>query len=98
MVTAVPDMPCFLIEWYRSDLDENTVDQTVAALNTTAAAMTAEGTPVWLLVTLSVPSDEVLYGLFSSPTIDTVTDLCRRAHLPAQRISGDVAARITLLR
>lgn len=89
-------MPCYLIEWYRADLDEHAVDDTVAALNATAAAMTAEGTPIWLLVTLSVPSDEVLYGLFSALTLNAVVDLCQRAHLPAQRVSGDVGARIAL--
>ena len=56
--------------------------------------LTDEGTPVRLLLTLSVPGDEVLYGVFSADSLDLVSRTCDQAGLPHQRLSGDVGTRI----
>jgi hypothetical protein len=70
------------------------VDEMVAKLDAAAASLSSEGTPVRLVVTLSVPTDEVLYGVFSTHSSDIVSKTCLQAGLPYQRLSGDVGARI----
>jgi hypothetical protein len=44
--------------------------------------MSDEGTPVRLVVTLAVPTDEVLYGVFGAQSPDIVTATCIRAGRP----------------
>ena len=83
-----------LAEWYLPELTEQSVDEMVARLDVAAAALSGEGTPVRLLLTLSVPKDEVLYGLFGADSLDLVSRTCDRAGLPHQRLSGDVGTRI----
>ena len=70
------------------------VDEVVAKLDAAAASLSSEGTPVRLVVTLSVPTDEVLYGVFGAHSSDTVSKTCLQAGSPYQRLSGDVGARI----
>ena len=83
----------FLAEWYLPDLREATVDGIVTRLGAAAVAVTAEGTSVRLVATLSVPTDEVLYGVFEASSPDAVVATCRHAELPYQRLSTDVIAR-----
>jgi hypothetical protein len=83
-----------LAEWYLPELTEQSVEDMVARLDTAAAVLTGEGTPVRLLLTLAVPEDEVLYGLFGTHSLDLVSRTCDLAGLPYQRLSGDVGTRI----
>src|ERR1700752_1320678 len=83
-----------LAEWYLPELTEQSGDEMVALLDAAAAALTSEGTPVRLLLALSVPDDEVLYGVFGAASLDLVSRTCTRAGLPHQRLSGDVGTRI----
>lgn len=83
----------FLAEWYLRDLAETTVDDIVTRLDSAASVVTAGGTPVRLVVTLSVPTDEVLYGVFDACTPEAVVATCLGAGLPHQRLSTDVVAR-----
>lgn len=94
MVMAIPEIPCYLIEWYRPELTAQSIDDIVDKLNAAATTMTSEGRPVQLLLTLAVPFDEVLYGLFATFSSETVVEACQRADIPAQRLSIDVSARI----
>jgi hypothetical protein len=87
------DVAYYLAEWYLPEMTTTSVDEMVAKLDAAAAATTGEGTPVRLVVTLSVPTDEVLYGVFGAVSPETVTKACLRAGAPFQRISGDVGAR-----
>jgi hypothetical protein len=50
---------------------------------------------VRLLMTLAVPTDEVLYGVFAAHSANTVSETCRRAGIPAERLTKAVDARIT---
>jgi hypothetical protein len=84
----------YLAEWYLPELTEQSVDDIVAKLDVAATTLSAEGTPVRLLVTLAVPTDEVLYGVFSAHSPDTVTTTCQRAGVPHQRLTGHVGTRI----
>lgn len=87
---------CYLAEWYLPEITEQSVDELVARLDAAAAVVTGEGTPVRLLVTLSVPTDEVLYGVFSAQSRDIVSSTCMQAGAPHQRLSDDIGARFRL--
>jgi hypothetical protein len=88
------DVAHYLTEWYLPELTEQSVDDIVAKLDLAATNVSDEGTPVRLLVTLAVPTDEVLYGVFGAYAPEMVTATCERAGFPHQRLSGDVGARI----
>jgi hypothetical protein len=88
------DVAHYLAEWYLPELTEQSVDDIVAKLDLAATTASDEGTPVRLLVTLAVPTDEVLYGVFHAYSPEIVTTTCQRAGFPHQRLSGDVGARI----
>ncbi|BBY44076.1 hypothetical protein [Mycolicibacterium celeriflavum] len=85
---------CYLAEWYLPELTEQCVDDLVARLDAAAAAATGEGTPVQLLLTVSVPSDEVLYGVFDAGSQEIVSRTCVAAGAPHQRLSAKVGTRI----
>ena len=84
----------YLAEWYLPELTEQSVDDIVAKLDIAASTVSDEGTPVRLIVTLAVPTDEVLYGVFGADSPEIVTATCQRAGFPHQRLSRDVGARI----
>jgi hypothetical protein len=88
------DVAYYLAEWYLSELTERSVDDIVAKLDVAAITVTDEGTPVRLVVTLAVPTDEVLYGVFGAQSPDIVTATCTRAGVPHQRLSAHVGTRI----
>jgi hypothetical protein len=94
LMDATRDLAYYLAEWYLPEMTATSVDEMVAKLDAAAAAISTGGTPVRLVVTLSVPTDEVLYGVFGAPSPDIVSQTCLRAGVPFQRISGDVGARI----
>jgi hypothetical protein len=91
---AVNDVAYYLAEWYLPELTETSVDDVVAKLDAAAILVSSEGTPVRLVVTLAVPTDEVLYGVFGAPSGDIVTRTCHQAGVPHQRLSGHVGTRI----
>jgi hypothetical protein len=91
---AVGEPACYLAEWYLPELTERSVDDIVARLDAAALALTSAGTPVRLLVTLSVPTDEVLYGVFDARSRDIVSKACLEAGAPYQRLSEDIGTRI----
>jgi hypothetical protein len=88
------DLGYYLAEWYLPEMTTTSVDEMVAKLDAAAARVSTDGAPVRLVVTLSVPTDEVLYGVFGAHSSDIVSKTCLRAGLPYQRLSGDVGARI----
>ena len=91
---AVGEPACYLAEWYLPELTEQSVDEIVARLDAAAATVTDEGTPVRLLVTLAVPTDEVLYGVFGACSQDIVSRTCTQAGAPHQRLSSHIGTRI----
>ena len=94
MSIQAPNLPCFLVEWYRPELVSGQLDDTAARLAATTATMSVEGSPVQLLMTLAVPTDEVLFGVFAAGSENTVSEACRRAGIPAERLTKAVDARI----
>lgn len=91
---AVEETACYLAEWYLPELTEQSVDEIVARLDEAATRLSVDGSSVRLVVTLSVPGDEVLYGVFDASSREVVSRTCIQAGAPHQRISGDVATRI----
>lgn len=85
---------CFLAEWYLPEFTQQSVDDIVARLDAAAATATDGGTPVQLLVTLAVPEDEVLYGVFGADSPEAVSRTCLAAGAPHQRLSARVGTRI----
>ena len=85
---------CYLAEWYLPELSEQSVDDLVARLDAAAAVATDGGTPIELLITLAVPSDEVLYGVFGAGSPELVSRTCLAAGTPHQRLSAQVGTRI----
>jgi hypothetical protein len=91
---AVDDVAYYLAEWYLPELTDKSVDDMVAKLDAAAVSVSSEGATIRLLVTLAVPNDEVLYGVFGAHSPDIVSRTCLQAGVPHQRLSGDIGARI----
>jgi hypothetical protein len=91
MATTSP--PSHLAEWYRSDLTDASVADMVAILES-ATATGDTGEPVRLILSMAVPSDEVLYVVFDAASTAAVVEVCERAGLPPQRVTADVDTRI----
>ena len=94
LMDSVPEVEFCLAEWYLPELTEQSVDDVVAKLDAAAVSVSDEGTPVRLVVTVAVPTDEVLYGVFDALSPDIVTVTCQRAGIPHQRLSAHVGTRI----
>lgn len=89
-------VPCYLVEWYHSAVTEEPLDNTAARLNDSAALMSEHGSTVRLLNLLAVPTDEVLFAVFTADSASAVAEACDHAGLPAQRVS--TATEVDLLR
>jgi hypothetical protein len=93
MTTAVPVATRFLVEWYRPNLTRELIDGMVAGLNEAIANMSTDGSQVRLVMTVAVPTDEVLYGVFAADSPDLVRAACERAGSVPERMSVDIDAR-----
>ena len=80
------ERPCFLVEWYRPTLAD--LDDAADALCRCVASISTEGSPVQLLMTLVVPTDDVVFGIFGAESADLVAQACQQAGVPAQRLSA----------
>jgi hypothetical protein len=88
-------MPCYLVEWYRPELIEDQFSTALAILGECVTTMVAEGTPVRLLHTVTVPGDQVVFGVLAAGSEDIVAELCRRAGVPAERLTPAISTRLT---
>lgn len=80
---------CFLVEWYQPDLAESTVDAAIDRLASAAAALRGR-----LVVALTSPSDETLFGVVAADSSDAVVTACRQAGWHVDRITAGVRARV----
>lgn len=94
MLTVDAQSSGCLAEWYLPDLTEELIDAFVARIESVAGRMRAEGTDIHLLLTVAVPSDEVLYGVFDGCEPGLVERMCEQAGLAPQRLSSKVGTRI----
>ena len=83
-------VPCYLVEWYRPELVDDQFRTALRTLSESAATMTSEGTPVRLMMTLTVPSDQVVFGVIAADSTDIVEHACERAGVPPQRVTAAV--------
>jgi hypothetical protein len=58
--------------------------------------MTSEGTPVRVLHTVTVPNDDEVFGVIAAGSKAVVAELCRRAGVPADRLTAAISTRLTL--
>jgi hypothetical protein len=93
MGIAKPPPAHYLVEWYRPAIADEPIDLSVARLIQCASSLSATGSPVNLLVTLAIPTDEIVLAVFDSGSEQTVAEVCRRAGCPAQRLTPAVDAR-----
>jgi hypothetical protein len=84
----------YLAEWYLPELTEQSVDEFVTKLDVAAKGLSDAGSPVRLHITLAVPTDEVLYGVFDAHSPEIVKMTCQRAGLPPQRLTAHIGARV----
>lgn len=92
MGTPGPRQPCYLAEWYQAELTDDQLDRAAAKLDECAASMSADGSSVRLLMTLAVPGDEVMFGVFAAASAQLVARACNQAGMPPQRLT--VASRL----
>jgi hypothetical protein len=79
-------LPRYLVDWYRPGVGEDLLEQMSAKLEARAERSTVEGVPVRLLLTLSAPADEVVFGVFTAGSAESVARICRQAGLPTDRV------------
>jgi hypothetical protein len=80
---------CFLVEWYQPDLVDSVVDAAIDRLAGAAAAVQAT-----LLVALTSPTDETMFGVITAESADAVVTACRTAGWHVDRITAGVRARL----
>lgn len=84
----------WLWAWRSAAVGEELIDAFVARIESVTAQMRAEGTDIHLVLTVAVPADEVLYGVFDGCEPGLVSRTCAQAGLEPQRLSGKVGTRI----
>jgi hypothetical protein len=88
MGIPMPRQPCYLVEWYQPALTDEQLDRITAKIDECAASISADGSPVRRLMTLAVPSDEVVFGVFAADSAQLVARACDLAGIPAQRLTA----------
>lgn len=83
--------PCYLAEWYRPELISDRFSRALGALGECVTAMTGEGTSVRVLHTVTVPSDQVVFGVIAADSEAIAAELCRRAGVPAERLTAAIS-------
>jgi hypothetical protein len=87
MDAAVPCVTCYLAEWYRPQPTEELLRDEVEQLDECITSMCAQGSPVQLLMTLAIPTDELVIGVFTAGSEQIVARVCRQAGIELQRLS-----------
>jgi hypothetical protein len=82
-----PGRLCYLVEWYRPECIEKSMEVIAAKLDASMASMCAQGSPVQLVTMLAVPADEVVFAVFAASSKGIVAQACGMAGLPADRLS-----------
>jgi hypothetical protein len=93
MSRSATPVPCYLVEWYGPRISGEPIEDTAATLDDCATATCTPESHVRLLTMLAVPSDEVLFGVFTADSPDLVAVTCQRAGIPAQRLTAVVGTR-----
>jgi hypothetical protein len=95
MSDMAPHLSCYLVEWYRAELSEETIELTLAQLSRGVESLSAKGTSAKVLLALSVPTDDVIFCVLAAQSRDVVAEVCDSAGLPAERVTAAVATPFT---
>jgi hypothetical protein len=90
VASVLPGVPCFLVEWYRPELRADDLDLIAAKLDATIESLRADGPPVQRVMLLALPSDEVVFGVFTAPSAADVAQACQLAGVSAERLTPGV--------
>lgn len=82
----------YLAEWYRDDLSQNAMDQSFAMLRKGARLTAADGVSATVVLTVCVPTDDVIFCIFRATAPEEVAAVCNRAGIPAARVSAATVA------
>lgn len=83
----LPVEPCYLVEWYHPSFIGPMLAEAAATLAAAALSLSTTEASVRVATVISVPNDEVAFGIFVADSADIVTRTCDRAGFPAQRLS-----------
>jgi hypothetical protein len=86
-------LPCYLVEWYRPDLNKEQLDSIAKEVDRSSESVRAEGSRVRHVLTLAIPTDDVVFGVFAASSANIVALVCRRAGMPASRVSAALTDR-----
>lgn len=92
MTDCTSGLAHYLVEWYRSGLPQDAIDQSFAMLTRGAELVAEDGASATVVLTLSVPTDDVIFTVFSATSPEVVVTACDRAGIPAQRVSAATLA------
>ena len=82
----------YLVEWYRNDLPQHAIDESFAMLTRGAELAADDGSYVTVVLTLSVPTDDVIFSIFCATSPEVVVAACNRAGIPAERVTAATVA------
>lgn len=85
-------MACYLVEWYRAELSEDAIDTAFAQLTAGTELPSANGASATVVMTVTVPTDDVVFCVVKANSPEVVTQACERAGIPAERISAAIVA------
>ncbi|MCV7422195.1 hypothetical protein H7K45_16720 [Mycobacterium yunnanensis] len=83
-------MAGFLAEWYRIELTEAAVERFTNMMALAAEEVSTDAARVRLVMTVSVPADDALYGVFEAKTPEEILRTCARAGALPQRLTPRV--------
>ena len=90
--SSEPNEGCFLVEWYQRGIAIDSVQQAGDQLCAAADLVRAGGLAVRFVLAVSVPADQTLFGVFTAESVEAITQTCRAAGCPADRITANAAA------
>lgn len=83
-----------MAEWYQTALFDASMGDVAGRLIDQAAAARLRGTEVSVVLTVTSPLDEMVFGLFRAETAEAVWRVCRDAGYIPDRVTGGVSAYI----
>jgi len=78
-----------MVEWYLPDLDATSFDDLVQRLQQVAGAA-----HVRLVMALTAPSDETIFGVLAADSAEVVAEVCQQAGWHTDRITSVMPAHI----
>jgi hypothetical protein len=81
-----------MAEWYQPALGDCSFEVFVGQLGEAAGRANDDDHPVRLLIVVAALTDEMFYSVFVADTAEAVSQVCRRAGWPVDRITGGRAS------